>query len=169
MRKKTMREIWYKLLDNFLYYEVKVFLKNLPYFVKQAWVWRDYDYVYTIDSFADNLERLAKALKSDTHSRKKYRRCMTAAGLLRKAYSDSTMIDDKSYINWTCNNIPCFSRIVSHCALNNMVELTYKRKYPLRYSDNMYKLIHRRIDKVEKERKKEAWAYIHKYIEHFWD
>lgn len=35
--------------------------------------------------------------------------------------------------------------------------------------EGMYEVARKRSDKAEAEAKKEAWAYLHKYIEHFWD
>lgn len=51
-------ERWHSVLVKIKYYDVRAFARNLPHFIKQAWYYRDFDYSYTIECFAQNLERL---------------------------------------------------------------------------------------------------------------
>lgn len=153
--------------DVFNYYEIKQFLKNLPHFVKQAWYWRSWDSAYSIECFCQNLERLGRSLRDvDRHTtaQHQYKRCMTAAWMLRKAYADDKHTD-KSVRKWWGNNKPVWREISN----SELVQLDYRRKYSKEYSEKMYKVITKRLDAIETQRKQDAWTYIHKHIEQFWD
>ena len=153
--------------DKLLYYELKNFFKNLPHFLKQAWQFRSFDYSYSIEAFCKNLDRVAEALKNDRWhkgAKKHYRRCKTAAGMLRKAYNYSAC-DDKGYQAWADAN-PIFFEKSRKGA--DLVEMKTKYKNNKVYSDKMYAIIRKRVDRIEKQQKDEAWAYLQKHVESFW-
>ncbi len=151
------------------YYDCKQFFRNVRHFLKQAWKWRSWDSSYSIDSFADNLQYLGEQIKKyNGASNKAYVRCYIAAHLLRTAYNDSIRYQDKSYSNWTRNNRITFVRI-QEGQYKGMSQLGYERKYPEDYSEKMQKVIDKRIDKIEADRKLEAWAFIHKWAPSLWD
>lgn len=147
-----------------IYYPIKNFTQNLPVFIKMAWNWRSWDSHYTIEAFCVLLEEQAKALqKYDRHvgSLRCARRCFTAAGLLRTAYNRPV---DKTLVYLMHRN-PMFFVKIKDSSLSEMrrKQITDKRVY-----DGMYEVARKRSDKAEATAKKEAWEYIHKYIEHFW-
>lgn len=139
---------------------IRAFFHNLPMFIRFAWGYRAWDYTYNLEIFIKLLETTGKNLREHgnaINSEKYSRRAYTAAGLLRKAYIDYTISKTSSYIY---------------------------EKYGYSFMDNYKKpetpILERRIkmmqdiaDKKEdddsKKRKEEAWKYVHKYIEHFWD
>lgn len=150
---------YYKL--NRYYYKVKGFIKNLPFFLKQAWRWRSWDAHFSIDLLHDSLLLIAKDLKEDIWHKgalKQSRRCTFAAHLLNKAYNDSVLMDDASMLNWSRNN----KLDIEDCGL------VWTRKYDEKYSRSLREVIDKRILAIEASRKKEAWEYIHKHIGSFW-
>ncbi len=166
-----VEELWHSGLVKCRWYDVRYFIRNLPHFLKQAWVWRGFDHAYTIESFCENLELLAKGLASHgncTLSERNYKRCLTAAAQLRKAYADDFIFTDKSYINWAKNNNIYFEKLDEENPASLYIMKT-ARKYPLEYSQKMQHIIQKRQKKQDATRKKEAWAYIHKHIEMWWD
>lgn len=141
------------------YYNIKAFKNNLGLFLRLAWGWRPWDYKYTIDVLVTLLKEQAHNTKIHGHhvgAEKTYRRCMAAAGLIDKAYNSDM---DKSQAN--------------------LLELMYDRTHiftrSAKYSANrefyskLYDVARKRSDEAEKVRKQEAWEYLNKYIEHFWD
>lgn len=154
-----------------LYHEIRWFFRNLPNALKDAWYFRDFDDHYAIEMFARHLDRLAYGLKRyNNHSDalKQYRRCKYAAYLLRQAYDGIYAIKDVSYLRWSNNNEIYFDKTDNrdYCG---MYQMKYKRKYSEEYSEKMWKIINKRIAKVEKDRKEFVWKYIHKHIELWWD
>ncbi len=162
----AIADVWSKIKDKLGYYEVRAFCQNLPFFLKAAWKFRTWDSSYNINLFADSLELTAKTLKGGHAllAEKQYRRCMTASGLLRRAY-DGRAIDDKSLHNWMKRN----SLIWRKLDRSNLYEMDTESVDTKDYADKMWKIIQKRRDALEKSRKEEAWAYIHKWVEHFWD
>jgi len=146
------------------YYNIRNFIINLPLFLRMAWKWRPWDSGYTINAFCDMLEVNAKACKSGYHVRGEqvYRRCMTASGKLRKAY-DYGVDPTLSYL--FKKNPICFRRIET----SKLSEMYTKQVTKKKIYDGMYKIASDRGNKNEAAAKKEAWEYVHKYIEHFWD
>ncbi len=168
---QKIKAIKYLFID--LYYDyphhwiwtIKQTLKNLRFFMPHIINMRPWDYSYQITLFADSLEYLAKGLK-DGHAlsaEKQYRRAMTAAGKLRKAYSYGSW-DDKSYRNWTNRNPMVFTDLG-----DGFTSLSSNPKDGEEYSDKMYKIIRNRQEKEEAGLKKVAWEYLHKHIEHWWN
>jgi hypothetical protein len=109
------------------------------------------------------LKRQAKFLKeNDNHvgAQRTARRCYTAAGLLYKAYNKDV---DKSLVYLMEKN-PWYT-------VKREVGYEMKTKYVTdkRIYDGMYNAAQNRSKLEEVEAKKAAWAYIAKYIEHFWD
>lgn len=137
------------------WYNVKYFCANLPFFIKQAWKWRSWDYTYQIELFADALERSARSIKrNDNHvgADKTHRRAMTASGMLRKAYLDQEF--DKSLLQHLQKRNPLITR---RDATNPEQEA------------KMFRIIRNRVDAWEKQRKDDAWKYVNKHIQKFWD
>lgn len=149
------------------YYDVKNFIKGLPRALRNAWKFRDWDYMYTIDEFADNLERLARSMRDGHHKNtgKKYKKAMLAAAKLRKAYAYS-IANDVSYKAWSDANPISFRKLRKSDTLEVVIE---QKKHSEAYSTTMFHLIHKRTQAVEKAQKQEAWAFVAKHIETFWD
>lgn len=143
-----------------------IWCKNTKFLFKHIINMRPWDSSFNIDLFVHSLEYTAHGLKNGHSilSERLYRRCLTAAGLLDRAYHFE-VYNDKSYMNWFKRNPRSFVKLDN----SRYSQLVSTSKDPVEYSDNMYKIIHRRLDKQEKRMKKEAWEYLHKYIEHCWD
>ena len=158
--------LWFYLDNcalNTFYYNCKAFVRNLYIFIGLAWMWRPWDYHYTITALIVLLKKQAKCLKdNDNHlgSQKTARRCYTAAGLLDKAYNWEV---DKSLI-YLMNKNPWYTIKRKACYEMKTRYITDKKIY-----DGMYKVARERSNKAEAAAKKEAWEYLHKYIEHFWN
>ncbi len=172
----TIKDYYYKVID-FIDYRIsspithlmcklRYIYKNIKFFMPHIIKMRDWDSSYQIELFADSLEYLAKGLKRHNHlvnSIKYYRRCMTAAGQLRRAYNFESY-RDKSYRQLSDNNPIRFIRCGGYSQMTHDYSAKGKEYY-----EKMYKLINKRLTKKEKEAKQEAWAYIAKHIECFWD
>lgn len=142
------------------YRNIKAFVKNLPMFLKMAWTWRWWDSEYTIDVLVTLLQKQARGLRNGycVDSETTYRRCMTAAGKLDRAYNRDI---DKVICYLLHKNPPaCVARWVKKN------ELSDKQK---EICNKMYKVAQKRDAKNEAKAKAEAWAYLAKYVEHFWD
>lgn len=150
-------KIYNKLQD--FYYNVKAFIDNLKWMIPEAWKFRCWDYSHNIDLFAKSLEitgntiiKYGNCLTSKKHGR----RAIFAAYKLKTAYnyySDNSI----SYLNKE-NKIKftqCF--------------LTRDYKYSEEDFYKLYNTAQKRVLALETNRKKEAWQYLHKYIEHFWE
>lgn len=139
------------------WYSVKYFFINLPFFVKQAWKWRSWDYTYQIELFADALERSARSIKhNDNHvgADKTYRRAMTAVGMLRKAYINPEF--DKSLWAYLVKTSPLYKNV------------SYD-KHSKEWYNKLSDVIRKRADAWEKQRKDDAWKYVNKHIQKIWD
>lgn len=160
-------EKWHELLIKCRYYDVKTFINNVPFFVKQAWEWREFDHYYSLEVYCNLLERLGKEIKeTDRHTTavKIQRECLIAARKLRSAYNRS-VCDDKSYRYWSDNNPTQF--VSSGNSGFSMI--TRKYKISKEYSEKMFKIINARVEKSIEQDKKEAWEYVHKHCERWWD
>ena len=155
---------WHGFKDKLYYYELRSFASNLPFFIKQAWTFRTWEAsYYNVELFAASLERTAQALKEDRwhkNSQKRYRECLGAAGMLRKAYSDWTWTD-KSWWRQAKSNP---TRFVPVDETERLHTLEYKYHVSEVYYRKMSDVIRKRVDKWEKQRKADAWAYINKNI-----
>ena len=159
--------IWFYLdhcaLSTF-YYSCKGFARNVLTFCKLAWVWRPWDSHYTIEALIVLLKKQAQHIKeNDNHvgAQRTARRCYTAAGMLDKAYNRDI---DKT-IHYLLDKNPWNTgKAKSGMYTMETTYVTDKKTY-----DCMYKIARERSDREEKAAKKEAWEYLHKYIEHFWD
>lgn len=141
------------------YYKINNFFHNLPMFVVFSWRYRSWDYSYNVEIFVKLLERTGKSLRHhgwSVQSEKCARRCFTAAGLLRKAYLDQD-VDNTLWYLMEQNPISFGNR---------QLKRAYKNR---KIYDGMYNAADKRITKASKELKQEAWQYLNKYIEHFWD
>jgi len=88
---------------------------------------------------------------------------MTAAKQLRKAYADEGY-NDKSYRYLSKKNPIRFVKLKSGNS-----QMTHDYSKTEEYYTKMFKVINKRIADNEKKAKLEAWLYINKYIQHFWD
>lgn len=148
------------------YYKVKCFYYNLKWMLPQAWKFRSWDYSFNIELFSTSLEQTGNTIintGNSINSRKIGRRALFAAYRLRKAYEYS-VVDDKSYMYLSRNNRVVFNRTSSGYSVLNR-----DYKHSQEFYNKLYKVIDKRITKIEKSNKKEAWEYIHKYIEGWWD
>lgn len=153
---------FYNKLSDY-YYNVRGFKNNLRLFIRLAWGWRPWDSHYTITVLVELLKAQAPCLKSGLHVRRDqvYRRCMAAAGKLDKAYSkdmDKTIVYLLQKNSWYTEPIS-----------DGMFSMKTKYITDKRIYDGMYEAARKRSEKEEQEAKKEAWEYLNKYIEHFWD
>ena len=145
----------------------RYFFSNLKFFWPHIVGFRDFDHHYTMELFCDSLERLAHGLKrwdNCTRSETNYRRCLFAARNLRKAYAEESY-KDKSYMSLSKKNpikwVPMGN--------NGYTQMTHDYSVSEEYYRKMFDVIHKRQQKSEARSKKEAWAYIHKHYESWWD
>lgn len=146
------------------YYDVKHFVNNLPLFLKLAWRWRGWDYMYTLDVLCELLEAQGKLLK-DGHlvsSRKRYKRCHAASGYIKKAYNGET---DRS-LSYLMKHNPCIFKNLGDTGYG---ELKINYAMDKKMYEGLWKIANDREIRVHAELKRHAWEYLHKYIEHFWD
>lgn len=139
-----------------------------PWLLEHLYTWADFDHHYTLELFCDSLENLGKGLirwDNALHARRTGRRALRAASQLRTAYADKYCLEDKSYTYWSKQNpikwIPVGKL--------GMCQMSHDYAISEEYSEKMWKTIIKRCDKWEKQRKEEAWKYIHKHLESFWD
>ncbi len=162
---EVVTDFWYDY-PRALYCSIRNLYRNVVFFWPHILKYRDFDYHYSLDLFCDSLEHLAHGLKrwdNLKHSQRYYKRCLFASRQLRDAYDDGAW-KDKSYqalskanpIKW----VPL---------KNGMTQMAHDYSKGEEYYTKMFKLIHKRTDKAEKEAKERAWAYIQKHIQHFWD
>lgn len=144
---------------NRFYHSVKKFIKNLKLFLKFAWGWRAWDSIYTIEILIALLKENAKACKNGRHAQaeKVYRRAMTAAGYLERAYVKE--YGDKT-LKYLYTKNPLEFR-------NNRIEHDMKTEQHIFKA--MRKLAMQREMVIQENDKKEAWEYLSKYIGYFWD
>ncbi len=170
--KRLSRFIYYLVTDFYYNYPhtwyctIKHFIRNVKFFWPHVLTMKDFDSHYQIQLFCDSLEYLAKGLKrwdNCVGSDRNYKRCMTAAKQLRKAYADDSY-NDKSYKALTRANPIRWIKLKSGCS-----QMTHDYKKTEEYYTKMFKVINKRTSESEARSKKEAWEYINKYIQHFWD
>lgn len=160
-----VQELWYN--HPYIWWNRMTYIwKNLKFFWPHIIKMRDFDSSYQLELFCDSLEYLARGLKSYNNcagSERNYRRCLFAAKQLRKAYNYKGYMD-KSYQALSTANPIRFEKLESGCSL-----LVHDYKTTEEYYDKMWTVIHKRIDKTEAEAKKDAWAYINKHLNSWWD
>lgn len=159
--------IWYwwdHCTVNTWYYNCKAFVKNLWLFLKLAWMWRPWDYSYTVNALVQLLTRQAQSLKHGYHTKSEetYRRCLTAAGKLDRAYNKDL---DRTITYILRKNPMSFKPLEGETGYSMKIDYNISK----RIYDGMYDAAHKRSEAAEKAQKEEAWKYLHKYIEHFWD
>ncbi len=157
--------------------EIKARLEHTtPWMIEHLYSWADFDHFFSINLFVDALHNLGKGLlrwDNCVLSQSNGRRCLTASAMLKKAYNYESW-NDKSYRNWASRNSIWWKKLQgTKKGLSQMMTDHIKDNVmgmdKEEYSQKMWKLIHKRQEKVKKELKESAWKYIHKYIEHFWD
>lgn len=144
----------YKIRDG--YYNIKTFLVNLRIFIPIAWRWRNWDYNYNIEVFTKLLEETGKHMinhGNTVNSKKMGRRALIASAKLNIAYGN---FDNKT-LNYVFKRHGfSFMRNYSPKVLEHIIQ-------------GIIKAADKREDAIVEERKKEAWNYLNKYIEYFWD
>ncbi len=158
-------DIWYDY-PYIWYNQLTCIFTNFKFFLPHIIHMRNWDNSYQITLFCDSLNYLAEGLKNGHHlnAEKQYKRCLFASAQLYRAY-DAHVINDKSYQKLSKNNPIKFVTLKSGHSL-----MTHD--YGIRgeeYYSKMFKLIHKRQEKVIEQNKKEAWEYINKHIESFWE
>lgn len=135
---------------------IKAFIKNLVWMVPHAWNYRDWDYSGSIDLFVSALEQLAKGIDTDIHvgGKKNARRCKRAARQLNDAYNKSSLDDREMKKWWDMHGADMKDWLRG--VRDPKVEAQWER-------------IHKRLDEQTRQQKIEAWAFIHKHIERWWD
>ena len=88
---------------------------------------------------------------------------MTAAKQLRKAYEDNGH-NDKSYMALSKANPIRMVKINSGYS-----QMTHDYSKTEEYYSKMFTVINKRTSATEKRAKKEAWEYINKHIQSWWD
>ena len=139
------------------WYDTKCFLQNLSLFLRLAWKWRAWDYQHTVETLCELLKQQAKYIeKSGTSvgSKRVARRAYTAAGLLDRAYSGDV---DTSLLY--------LLDIMYTERLNTSSKYLDNREF----YNRLYETVNKRCKEEETRAKREAWEYLNKYIEHFWD
>jgi len=124
------------------YYNLKSFLKNLPWMLKAAWEFRPWDSSYNIELFCKSLEVTAESIKNNANhvgADKTYRRCLIAAKQLRSAYTDSNF-DDKSLEYLMKSNPTIFIKIGK-----GMTQVEREYKISKDYYSKMFKLLAREL------------------------
>jgi hypothetical protein len=161
-----LKDLWYDYPYVWLC-NLKYIIRNIKFFLPHIIHMRDWDQSYQINLFCDSLEYLAYGLKQSNnhiHSQRTYRRCLFAAKRLRAAYDDKSY-NDKSYRRLSEINPIRFVKLN-----NGMSRMTHEySKRGKEYYNRMLKLICKRKDAIIKEEKKQAWLYLNKYIESFWE
>ena len=147
--------------------------RTLPWLAPHLHTWADFDQGYSIDLFCDSLTALGKGLlRWSNHLNAEHcgHRALAAARMLHDAYHYETW-EDKSYQNWSSRNVHGWkpykkglTQMTTTHLYNNAMGMDREE-----YSSKMWHLIFDRQKVVEANMKKEAWEFIHKHIESFWD
>lgn len=115
---------------------------------------------YCVELFADSLIATGRRLiKNNTSvdSIKFGRRAIFAGNQLKKAYSYTCATDDKVVHQWLARFYPGAS------------SLNFNKKTTSKLEDKLYGLASKRARNKKDMMIKDAWAYITKYINYFWD
>lgn len=154
--------------------EIKARLnRSAPWMLEHLYSWADFDHFFSINLFVDALYNLGKGLlrwNNHTNALKCGRRCLAASAMLKKAYNYEAW-NDKSYQNHqkrTEYKWGKFKRGLSRLETTPLYDNAMGMDRE-EYENKMYKVIHKRQKREEEHMKQEAWAFIHKYIEHWWD
>lgn len=149
--------------------------KNKNWMLEHLGDWADWDYSSTVHLFADALERLGKGLikwDNNTMSLRNGRRALFAARRLKKLIEigDYYMTPDKSMDNHSKRqrrrDVPVdgyvwWKPIYDYDNLMGMGRQEYENK--------MYKVITKRLKYSFETEWADTWAYIGKYLRHWWD
>jgi hypothetical protein len=141
--------------------------------LRHLYTWADFDHSYSIELFKDALENLGKGLIRWDHAvlgKRNGRRAIRASKMLDQAYFKE-YYESKSYENWRKRSTMQWRPLK-----NGMSQMYYNYLYDnamgmdkKEYSDKMFKLIHKREERIKLKQKINVWKFIHKYIEHWWD
>lgn len=143
------------------YYDLKAFKDNLKWMIPAAWNFRCWDYQHNINLFSKSLEVTGNTMikyGNCINSKKHGRRAIYAAHKLKTAYADY-YYNDKS-IQYLFKTNPTIRQ-------NNTLKRLYKHSQ--KDFNKLYEVSFKRVGEIEKNRQKEAWTYLHKYLPFFWD
>ncbi len=140
------------------WWAVRNFINNIPLFLGLAWRYRRWDSHYSIVVFTRLLEENARCCRRghNVAAEKVYRRAMTAAGMLDRAYNYG-FTDDKAYM-YLARKYPWNFE-------NRQISRPYESGS---LPDKLSTFALKRAEKTEKQMKLEAWMYVNKYSSHFW-
>lgn len=161
-----IKDLWYDYPHVWIN-NLKYIFKNLKFFWTHIINMRDWDSSYQLDLFCDSLEYLAKGLKNHgnhVNSMKYYKRCLFATRRLKKAYN-AEVYNYKSYQKLVYCNPAYFTK--EEAGLCRLVHNYGPRGEE--YYTKMFKLINNKYTKIIEKEKKDAWIYLHKYFESYWD
>ena len=149
--------------------------RNLEWMGKHLTAWADFDQAYTLDLFCDSLRHLGKGLlrwDNCVHSVRNGRRALFAAHLIDKAYNYESHLD-KSYKSWSKRCPSRWVRLKSPKGCSQMVhDYPYTNAMGMdkeAYSHKMWKVIHDRQEKIERDMQDSAWKYLQQHIRSMWD
>lgn len=155
--------------------ELQDVLNEQDWFLEHYIKWRSWDEHYTIELFKDSLYKLGKCVYEGDFvgSEKQGARALLAADMLDKLYLNPPK--DKSMDNhmkrFTLKSKPFKTK-----TLGLMYKLIHEYPYSNamglpkeEYERKMFKVIHDRQEKAAKKNKAALWAFIGKYIEHWWN
>lgn len=169
----AINDKWGEVLTFVKYYEIRSFVRNLPFFIKAAWRFKPWDYTFNVELFAESLEYSSKKIEKygwAVRAKQIARRGYTMSGYLKQAYLGE--VHDGTYEYMTKKNPLKFIRektINKNGFEYTACKLTRNYKTKQELCDELLKRAEKRVGRIEKERKEYAWKYVTKYIEHLWD
>jgi hypothetical protein len=131
-----------------------------------------FDYGYNLQLFSDSLKATGTYIVNEGHfvgNKKTGRRALYASHLIRECYyTDHT--DDKSFDNLCSRERMDWKKIKGGMY---KIETTYLKDNAMNmdkeeYSKKMFKIIHNRWHKQDNDKWASSWAYLSKYLKHFW-
>lgn len=147
--------------------------RTAPWMLEHLYSWADFDHSYSINLFIDALHNLGKGLKrwnNHVNADKCYKRCMAAAAMLKKAYNYHAWEDAsyKNHMKRTAHRWGKFRKGLSQMHSDHLYDNAMGMPRE-EYETKMFHVIHKRQKREEEHMRQEAWAFIHKHIESWWD
>lgn len=148
--------------------------RNKKWMLEHLMTWVNWDWSPTIDLLAAALENLGRGIR-DNGSHKTAirdgRRAMAIAQMLKKIYYTDPVLEDQSYINLNARKhvswVP-YKKGLTQMKTKYLYDNAMNMDREV-YDDKMFKIIYKRCQEVNRQRKQEVWAHLGKYIEKFWD
>lgn len=146
------------------YYKLRWVFSNL-WLIKHIWNFRTYSANFSVDLFCDSLLQQAHGNRVgwSINSEKDYRRSMFIAESIRKAFTEDTLSDDKSYTQLVNTNPT--KMVTERIHANGMSEVSVKTQYKKgeQYYRKMRDIIEKRVEKLEQQRRIDAMNLFIKY------